>query len=486
MRIPKRKTDIDETIMKRLLSVAFLLILMVGCTSRKVEEWVVTTPDASWQSQDAGSVLFLREGNPDAVVDYSVTGQTIEGFGACFNELGWLSLSQLDEADRVAVMKELFEPGTGANLNVCRLPIAANDFARDWYSFDETDGDFEMKDFSIDNDKETLIPFIKEALSYNPDMKLWATPWSPPLWMKDNKHYACQQMPASSSISNGLRPDQVRREGVNMFIQDKAYFEAYALYFSKFIQAYREEGIDISMVMPQNEFNSCQNFPSCTWTATGLAEFVGKYLGPEMKKIGVEVMFGTMERPDPAMAEVVLDDPFCREYVSGIGFQWAGKEALPEIHRRYPEMTLYQTEQECGNGQNDWEGCEYSWELMKHYLKNGVNVYDYWNISLEEGGMSRWGWHQNSFVTINKEDRTSSYTYEYYLFKHVSYFVKPGASFLPVTGDYGDLLAFLNPDGQCVLILHNPQDEESAKILEVGGKLLEVKLKPNSFNTIVL
>lgn len=475
--------------MKRIIMVSMTFFLIVGCDSRKAVEWVMTTPDVSWQAMDVKTIAFPSEGTPDAVLDYSVTGQTIDGFGACFSELGWLSLSLLDDAGRTSVMKELFEPGTGANLNICRMPIAANDFARDWYSYDETDGDFGMKDFSIANDRETLIPFIKAALSCNPDMKLWATPWSPPLWMKDNRHYACQPLDTSffdDIGGNGILPEQVRREGVNMFIQDKAYFEAYALYFSKFIQAYRDEGIEIFMVMPQNEFNSCQPFPSCTWTASGLAEFIGKYLGPEMKKLGVEVMFGTMERPDPAMAQVVLDDPFCREYVNGAGFQWAGKKALPEIHRLYPELTVYQTEQECGDGQNDWEGCEYSWELMKHYLGNGTNVYEYWNISLEDGGLSRWGWHQNSLVTVDKESRTFGFTYEYYLLKHASHYVKPGAVFLPAKGDWSDLLAFLNPDGHCVLILHNPEDSSSERTLDVNGRLVKVTLEPKSFNTIVL
>ena len=475
--------------MKKIMTCLMTLSLLACCTPRKAVEWVVTTPDSSWSKMDAGAVEFPSEGTPDASVDFSVTGQTIDGFGACFSELGWLSLSLLDEADRASVMRELFEPGTGANFNICRMPVAANDFARDWYSFDETDGDFAMEDFSIANDRETLIPFIKEALRFNPAMKLWATPWSPPLWMKDNRHYACQ--PLNTSFfedigGNGIRPDQVRREGVNMFIQDKAYFDAYALYFSKFVQAYRDEGIEIFMVMPQNEFNSCQPFPSCTWTAQGLAEFVGKYLGPRMKELGVEVMFGTMERPDPAMAQVVLDDPFCREYITGAGFQWAGKRALPEIHRLYPELTIYQTEQECGDGLNDWEGCEYSWSLMKHYLGNGTNVYDYWNISLEEGGLSRWGWHQNSLVTVDPGTRSFRYTYEYYLLKHASHFVQPGALFLPVSGEWSDMLAFLNPDGRCVLILHNPEDSPAEKTLDVNGKLVKVTLAPKSFNTIVL
>lgn len=122
-----------------------------------------------------------------------------------------------------------------------------------------------------------------------------------------------------------------------------------------------------------------------------LARFI-RHLGPEMEKRGVEVYLGTIERADPALADSILLDPEAGRYVKGCGFQWAGKDALPVLHERYPDMLMMQTEQECGNGLNNWEGTMHSWELMKHYFTHGVSVYDYWNISLLEGGVSRWGW----------------------------------------------------------------------------------------------
>lgn len=460
---------------------------MGACSGQRTAEWVATTPDASWQAQDVKGIAFVDAEKPDAVVDVEHPGQSIEGFGACFNELGWTSLGLLSEADRAAVMHELFAPGAGANLSICRMPIGANDFSRDWYSYDEADGDFEMNRFSIDNDRETLIPFIREALKHRPNLNLWASPWSPPTWMKDNKHYACQPLDTSffdNVGQNGIRPEQVRREGVNMFIQEDACFKAYALYFAKFIEAYRAENISIDMVMPQNEFNSCQPFPSCTWLASGLATFVGKYLGPKMHELGVEVMFGTMERPNAALVDTLLANPDSRKYIAGVGFQWAGKYALPDVHKRYPELKIYQTEQECGDGRNDWEGCLYSWGLMKHYLSNGTNVYSYWNISLEEGGMSRWGWTQNSLVTVSKDAGTYKFTYEYYLLKHFSHYVQPDAELLPVSGDFADLLAFRNPDGRYVLVIHNSKNAEVTPVIKIGDKTIAVTLKPQSFNSI--
>lgn len=411
--------------------------------------------------------------------------QTVDGFGSCFNEMGWASLGLLSEKDRQSVLRELFEPGAGANFTICRMPVGANDFSLDWYSYNETEGDFRMKHFSVANDRETLIPFIKSALRYNPGLKIWASPWSPPVWMKDNRHYACAPMDPNAG-SNGIRPEQYRREGVNMFIKEDAYFKAYALYFSKFIKAYRAEGIRVSMVMPQNEFNSCQNFPSCTWLSSGLNRFVGEYLGPAMKKLGVEVMFGTMERPNPALVDTLLQDPKSSRYIKGVGFQWAGKHAVGAIHQNYPGLRIYQTEQECGDGQNNWAFAMYAWGLMKHYFDNGANVYDYWNVSLEEGGVSHWGWKQNSLVTVNPRDKTYRFTYDYYVMKHVSHFVSPGAKKLAVSGAFSDLLAFRNPDGSIAIIIRNDKNEEASPVIRLGKHAFAPGLKPNSLSTFVI
>jgi glucosylceramidase len=452
-------------------------------------QWIVSTSEVSWQSQNADSLEFVKSETFDVEVDIVNPKQTIDGFGTCFNELGWTSLSLLNEADRETVLKELFEPGAGANFNICRMPVGANDFSRDWYSYNETDGDFEMKNFSIDNDKETLIPFIKSALKYNPDLKVWASPWSPPAWMKDNKHYACQPLDTSffNTIGkNGIQPDQIRKEGMNMFIQEDAYFKAYALYFSKFIEAYRNENISISMIMPQNEFNSCQPFPSCTWLSSGLNKFVGEYLGPAMQNLGVEVMFGTMERPTPAMVDTLLKDPKSSKFITGVGFQWAGKQSVGAIHKNYPNMKIYQTEQECGNGANTWRAAGYAWSLMKHYLNNGTNVYDYWNTSLEEGGMSRWGWRQNSLVTVNKNDKTYKFTYEYYILKHLSHYVLPGAKRLATTGSFSNLLVFRNIDNSYVIMIQNEKDTVIKPTIKIGDYQISPVLRPNSFNTIVI
>jgi len=145
--------------------------------------WIATTQTSQWQSNDAVTTSLASESKWDVEAQLDKPLQTIDGFGACFNELGWTSLSALADEDREAIFRELFAPGVGLNFNICRMPVGANDFSRDWYCYDETPEDFALAHFSISNDLETLIPFIKNALRYQPELKLWASAWSPPTWM---------------------------------------------------------------------------------------------------------------------------------------------------------------------------------------------------------------------------------------------------------------------------------------------------------------
>lgn len=456
-------------------------------------QWISTTANEQWKTQTGASILPATA-NADVIIELTKPQQTIEGFGTCFNELCWTSLSLLSEKDRETILRELFAPGIGANFTICRMPVGANDFSMQWYSYNETDGDFEMKNFSIANDLQTLIPFIHHAQKYNPSLKLWASPWSPPSWMKHNHHYAARSVLGNmnfkseewgmdlTGINNGLPADREGKEGTDMFIREANYYKAYTLYFTKFIEAYRKQNINISMVMPQNEFNSAQVFPSCTWTADGLSEFIS-YLGPAMKKLGVKVFFGTMERPNAKLVDTILTSNKSKNYISGVGFQWAGKDAIATIHNSYPSLTLYQSEQECGNSKNDWKYCTYAWTLMKHYLSNGANAYMYWNTSLKQGGISTWGWKQNSLVSVDTVSKTYKYNYEFYLMKHVSHFVKPGAKRLSTSGTFSNLLAFINPDNSIIIIANNDSDKEMPLTIKAGNNMIRASLQPDSFNT---
>jgi glucosylceramidase len=484
--------------MKKLL---FLLLIPVSAFAQMKINWIQTTQSNPWQTNKT-IVNRANKSNSDVEVLVKKPLQTMDGFGTCFNELGWKSLSVLSTSDREKIMQDLFEPNKGANFTICRMPLGANDFSNAWYSYNETEGDFDMKKFSIENDKKTLIPFIKNAQKYNPKLQLWASPWSPPTWMKTNKHYACKPFPKGYSkqvyeelrndwgmdfegFDNGLQPNQERKEGTNTFIQEDKYFKAYSLYFSKFITAYRKEKIKIGMVMPQNEFNSAQVFPSCTWTVNGLANFL-RFLAPEMHEQKVRIFFGTMERPNYKLVDSILTDKRINKYIRGVGFQWAGKDAISEIDKLYPNLKLYQSEQECGNGKNDWKYCNYTWSLMKHYIKNGANAYMYWNTSLFDGGISTWGWRQNSLISVDQEKKSFKYNHEYYVLKHLSHFVKPGAKLLQTQGSNTNLLAFKNKDNSIVVVIQNAETDSKVVVIKIGNKTISPVLNAESFNTFVI
>ncbi len=448
-----------------------------------------TTEVAPWQNGPLFKPAFrweLLNLNIDPAQTSSAGGraQSMQGFGGCFNELGWTSLKALSEQDRENVLHELFDPVSGARFSYCRMPIGANDFATEAYSYDETDGDYDLKHFSIEHDRQTLIPFIRAAQRYQPKLRLWASPWSPPSWMKRNHFYA--EAKANPGMKeNGIRPDQIGDEGEDMFIQEPRYFDAYARYFGRFIDAYRAEGIQVGMVMPQNEFNSAQNFPSCTWTPEGLARFL-RHLGPEMKKRDVEVFFGTLERGDPKLFEAVMSDKEAASFIKGLGVQWAGKNALQTVRREFSALSIYLSEQECGDGTNSWSYTSYCWQLMKHYFRGGVSAYMYWNISTEQGGMSTWGWRQNSLVSVDTTAKTFRYNHDYYLLKHLTHFVDVGARLLEMSGTCDDALAFLNPNGTVVLLVRNELSHAQMLQVQVGDRAFAIELPPDSVGTLAM
>ena len=447
--------------------------------------WISTTPKSPWRTmpkpllQPLSADLFGR----DVTIGIDTPLQRIDGFGGAFTEKGWEALLALSPAKREAAVAALFAPDQAA-FNLCRTPIGANDISRKWYSYDETPDDFALTNFSIANDRETLIPYIKAAREHAPDMKLWASPWSPPTWMKKGKHYA--QAPAwPGQPSNGIKPDQMGKEGSDSFILEDRYLDAYARYFRRYIESYRAEGVPISMVMPQNEFNSAQPFPSCCWTPDGLARFI-PFLGKEMGQVGVDIFFGTLERPNADLLSKVLADPKAAPFIKGVGVQWAGKGALADIRRRYPDLTVWGSEQECGVGTNDWHYARYSWDVIKRYFSNGASAWHYWNMVMPVGGMSGWGWPQNSLITVDTKSGTWHLNHEYYLMRHMSAFIRPGAHRVPTESYFGfeNQLAFRNPDGSVVIVIQNEMAQPLTARIGVGAGQVNVTLPADSFNSI--
>jgi glucosylceramidase len=450
-------------------------------------QWVSTTESTPWTKRTDVSVTpFAQHDETDAMVLEDTRFQTMKGFGACFSEISWASLSALAPDTRDAVMRELFAPGVGLNLSVCRTPVGANDYATGWYSYNEHAGDFTMSRFDLGRDDRSLVPFIRAAQALRPDLKIWASPWSPPTWMKRNKHYALNSPPPGWP-DNGITPAQVETSGRDVFILEDRYLRAYALYFRKYVEGYRDRGIRLEMVMPQNEFNSVQIFPSCTWTPAGLARFI-PVLGEQMSKVGVDIFFGTLERPSVAMLDQVMNDPAARKFVKGVGVQWAGRAAAPLIHHDYPDLQIYQSEQECGDGRNDWRYARYTWSLMKDYLRAGASVYSYWNIATPPGGMSAWGWKQNALLTVDPKTGSHGFTHDYHLFKHLSHFVQPGAVRIETRSysGYDNMLAFKNPDGKIVVIVQNDMRQDMPIRIGVRDRIVALSLPADSFNTLVI
>ena len=487
-----------KCIFKQMLLGSTIVILAAGCNGNRFTVYTTTEDNPWFETSSYDRNLGGTEAS--LIVDLEATGQTVHGFGTCFSELSHRALSKLSPEDYDAIMTELFAPDGGMGFTICRMPIGSSDFALKYYSFDDTPGDLAMEHFSVDNDKQTLIPLIKSALDKNPNLKIWGSPWCPPQWMKVNGHYASRPLRTRSALpspgrkrleldnlirDNELSDSRIMHEGEDSFIQDEAYFKAYALYFQKYIQAYREQGIDIFMVMPQNEFNSDQNFPSCTWTARGITDFL-HYLVPAMKKEGVDVFFGTMERPDRALVDTVLTDPMIGKDIKGVAFQWAGKDALPLIHDSYPDLTMVMSEQQCFYGANSWKDFMDAWDLLKHNMDNGVAIYDYWNLALFEGEVSTWGWQQNSLISVDYETGTFRRNYEFYEMKHISGYVKPGAVYLGTSGSMEEAMAFRNPDGSIVVLVAEKTGKPRDLTIKAGPRAVKVNIPAYSVSTIVI
>ena len=464
--------------MKKNFIVQFLVFFIAfGVNAQKVS-WKYTTEKEPWKK---GSDLTFK--NSRRKVDITIYPnkklQKMNGFGACFNELGWEVLQAVDQKTRNTIITDLFS-AEGVNFSLCRMPLGSNDYSFNYYSYNDVPEDFEMKNFSIDRDRYILIPYIKSALLIKPDLKIWASPWCPPLWMKVNNHYAMGPYNGDKSISEG----QAIRNNATAFRMENRYLEAYALYFSKFVEAYEKEGIDISLVMVQNEPIYQPHWQSCTWRPEDLAYFVGKFLGPQFQKSATkaDVWLGTVNSGDPNYTRTILKNQDASKYIKGLGVQWDAKYAISTINKEFPNMSIMQTESECGDGERNWKSAEHTWSLINTYITNGANSYMYWNMVLDPSGASTWGWKQNAMITIDKQTKNVTYNPEYYLMKHLSHYVLPGAYRLETSGGK-DHLAFVNPNGEIVLVLMNQEQQSKLVTLDVNNKQVSLHLEGKSINT---
>jgi glucosylceramidase len=473
---------------KLFATVGIILLYSIVCVGKDntiIEQkmkakWITTAKMKSWQNKPDIKLFKGKINDADIVVDLNSKKQEIDGFGGAFNEKGWEALALLTPKEREDVLKSLFDPVSGAKFNICRVPIGASDYATSRYTLNESKDDFEMKNFSIERDKIALIPYIKAAMKYRPDLQLWGSAWTPPSWMKTNNHF----------------------DSGNMKDDPKVY-AAYALYLANFINAYKGEGIDIFAVAVQNEPLIDRHYPSCLWRPFQFLEFIRDYMGPTFEKMGLEghIMLGTInDGYYNWYPKKILGDSKANGYILYVGYQWGGLFSVADTRKNYPEKRIIQTETECGNWndkpefdpdrpQNDWNYGVYTWNKVKDYFDQGVNSYELWNMVLDEEGKSidsKVPWPQNAAVVVNKKIKKVIYTPMFYAFKHYSFFVKPGAHYIKISQVSDNAIVFMNPNGELVVCMKNMSEETRTFSICFGEYWFKVALPAMSLNTIVV
>jgi glucosylceramidase len=396
--------------------------------------------------------------------------QEILGFGGAFNEVGWEAITSLDNEAKDKVFRELFDEEE-CNFSICRTPIGASDFSLDAYSLNDTKDDYDMTNFSIERDKKYLLPYIKEALKNREDIKIWSCPWSPPYWMKTN-----------GDMCNG-----------GELIDTPKNLKAYAKYLVKYLQAYKNEGIDIYGFCVQNETDVINVYPTSTMTSEVMTRFIRAYLLPEMIAVGkkrppeTQIWAGTI-RDVLNYADEIVKDPVNRQFITGIGYQYSTKEVVGDGYSKFGHLKLIHTEAPCHNGANSWEEAKEIFLDILMYLQNGCVNYCYWNMVLNETGFSTWNWKQNSMITVDRENKEVRFNPEFYIMKHFSKFVKIGAKRLESWGDYaGDYIAFKNPDESIIILVNNFSSKVNKIEINLDGEEhFMAELQPESIYTFII
>lgn len=499
---------------KRILGAAMCFVLVASYGSETSGSPISTTPSNSSStlssihaSSSSGGVVFdpilvkeptlvtsgrgspwqegeVTEVNTSAsvTVDDTTTYQNWHGFGGTFNEAGWDALLDVSEPERNRAMTLLFDSEGGAGFTYGRIPIGSSDYAMDRYSLAETVGDYRMENFSINRDKKLLIPFIKAALAVKPDIKFWASPWAPPVWMMD------------------INPEEKYPNDSGTMKSDARSLQAHALYLARFVEEYNKEGIEIEAVHPQNEPGWAQHYPSCAWPGSLMRDYIANHLGPLFAKRlpSVEVWLGTVSNTESAsMITSVMSNVSSSQYVKGLGLQWGMEVNAASYVLKY-DVPIIQTEHRCGNypwsggaqGKDDIAPNDYaygleSWGLIKSWIHAGVNSYLAWNMILDKSGANldeQRIWHQNSLLVVDRSSGKLIVTAAYYVFRHLAQYVEPGAVRVKVSD--GDALAFKNPDGSIVTILHNSGDSAKNTTLAVAGKKLQFQIPASGWATV--
>lgn len=406
------------------------------------------------------------------VVDETVTHQTWLGFSGGLNEAGWNALGALEEEARARALELLFAP-SGLHLGMGQIPIGSGESALGRTFPSEVDADFAMDHFSIEHDRTHLVPYIHGARQMNPELTFWAVPWTPPPWMKTNRN----------SDGGSLRDEPEVQE-------------AYALYLAKFIEAYAELGISIESLHLQTAPEFENHYPSCAWTTDQLSGFAVDYLLPTLlsRELDVELWAGdVLSYTSDVYLSALFDTPQLSK-LAGVGLAWGMRAALKDVADQFP-VPIFQVQHEHGNAPfrdgyrstppNDHAYGVETWRLLHEWLQYS-SAYNVVNLALDTQGWnldSERPWAQNALLVVDRTTRALNVTPAYYVVRHLSQFLDPGASRIEVTPS-SDALAFANPNGSIVTVLHNAASEPQLTTLDVRGEVYAVHVPAAGWATV--
>ena len=407
---------------------------------------VVTTPDQGKLLQTQPPVAFDTDSGSDPItvdIDEAVRHQTMDGFGSSLTDSSaWLIANKMSATQRAALLSNLFTTsGSGIGLSILRQPMGASDFALSNYNYDNTCCD--LSDFSIGYEMSYVVPVLKQIQALSPQVLIMGTPWSAPGWMK-----------SSGTMKGGtLQP---------------AYYNTYAQYFVKWVQAYQAQGLPIWAVTPQNEpMHDTTSYPSMGMVATDQASFIKNDLGPAFASAGLSTKIIDFDHNWSIVSypTTVLNDPAAKAFIAGTGFHCYGgnMSAQTTLHNAHPDRDIWHTE--CSDG--TWIGGgtfaalfdrnmrEMTIGVTRNWSKGTIK----WNLALDTANGPTNGGCPTCKGTVTIDQATGNVTYnsEYYATGHASKFVRRGAYRIASNTFAGGIenVAFLNPDGGKVLVAYN-------------------------------
>jgi glucosylceramidase len=408
------------------------------------------------------------------MVDPGKPFQTIEGIGGALTDAAAETFAKLPPERRRELLMAYFDPAKGIGYTLARTHINSCDFSSASYAYAEP-GDVELRAFSVSPDRRFRLPFIRAALAAaGGPVKVFASPWSPPAWMKTN----------NDMLHGGrLKPE---------------YRDAWARYYVRFVEEYEKEGVPIWGLTVQNEPMATQTWESCLFTGEEERDFVRDHLGPTLERAGLSrlrLMIWDHNRGILYQrAKAVYDDPLASRYVWGAAFHWYVGDHFDNVrvvHDAWPDKRLLFSEGTPTNYDPatvlDWKWGEVYATSILHDLANGAAGWTDWNVLLDErGGPNHVG--NYCFAPVHGDTRTGELTFTsaFYAIGHFSKFVRPGARRVAATSNDDRLLttAFVHPDRGVVAVVLNRTDADLDFALWVEGRAAKAKSPAHSILTL--